>query len=443
MRKRLLQTLVILSMLLVVGCDSTGQSQTPAPILSTPPAPAPLSLYVSALDTLMQKSSISALDASTGKPRWQYNLSPQTQDRPILSQNVLYAGSSDGKVSALNASDGKLRWRSSLGKGAFPLIVGVKNGAVYVVLTPGQLSSYNIGGPILALNATNGSTKWKTRLQGTIVGVTQDTLYAASEQTLYALNAANGKVRWQFQAEEPIEWVQAVNGHIYVYTSNQSELGGGPAFAAVLYDLSPSDGSLVWRYPGQNYQEQIYLVGIENGVLYLTDSDQLATSSTQQPIQDELLALNASNGSLMWRYQQSELDSFGFGVAIEHGTIYIAGDDGTLYALNEPDGSLRWHSHVADEGFSIMLGDDGNLYASSPDQGSIFALSSQDGTILWQYGEALQASIITVINGVLYGATYRFPNATTDSLVFALKTTDGSKLWTYNAGTAQITPVLG
>jgi outer membrane protein assembly factor BamB len=442
MSKRLLSALIFVSILLLAGCDNTSQGQAPGTVLTTPPGPAPLSVYIipsPAGASAQAQSTISAIDATTGKLRWHTTVNGQTQSFPRLAQNVVYIGASDGYVSALNASDGKLRWRSRLIVGISPLIERVDNGVVYVVLPTDSSAPYN-GGSVLALNASNGSLKWRSSVQGIVEGVTPDALYVASGQTFYALNPASGKILWQFNTEIPIELAEVINGQVYVFAATLADpTSSNASLSGVVYTLNPSTGSLTWRYPAPNVQEPINFAGIHNGVLYLTDSDKPGVSTP-----DELLALITSDGSLKWRYQQSRLNNNGFDVPVQNGTVYVGGDDGSLYALSEQDGSLRWQRKPESDAFSIRMGDDEGIYVSSSNGSSILALSSTDGSTRWQYGEGSSARILQIGNGVLYGvASAAFNSLQQHFSIFALKASDGSALWKYDAGTAAVSAQVG
>jgi outer membrane protein assembly factor BamB len=427
MKKGLLLALIFLSMALLAGCNDAN----PAPsVLTTPPPAAPLSIYLtSTVPGLLEQapSTITALDAITGKQRWHYTIKQQMQSFSVLAQNVIYFGSGDGYVSALNAKDGKLRWHSKIIAGALPQVEAVNSGVVYLAVSEDQSNPYS--GSIFALNARDGSIKWESPIQGTIEGITADALYVASQQTFYALSRANGLALWQFQTDIPdgmSELAETLNGQLYVEVQTPFDPNNPTTISsAILYDLNASNGSLKWRYPGPKGQEPIMVAGTANGILYLADSDQPNVSTP-----DELLALNASDGSLKWRFQQANLAGNGLETAAQNGLVYLSGNDGTLYALSEQDGSLRWQSKPANGAFGLQTGTDGNLYASAYDEGLILALNSQDGSTRWKYGQASSFPIILQMrNGILYGETSSNGTSPLPTSLFALKTTDGSRLW--------------
>jgi outer membrane protein assembly factor BamB len=440
MKKGLLLALVFLSMIILAGCNDQGPDY-----LTTPPPKAPLSLYLiytPAGPLELAQSTISALDASTGKERWNYVIKRQTQGFLVLSQNVLYFGASDGYVYAFNAFDGQMRWRTQLVTDGLPEVEGASNGLVYAILAIDQSNPYN-GGSVIALRVKDGTVKWQSPVQGNLDGVTSNALYVSSQQTFYALNPTTGQQLWQFNTDNPPGLGQVLDGQVYIGARAPFDPNNpNTSRPGVFYDLNASNGTLKWRYPGQDAAQQpANLVGFANGTVYLTNSDQPNPST-----QDELLALNASDGSLKWRFRHSGLDSDGYNVAVQDSIVYIGGDDGSLYALSEQDGSLLWQSKPTSGPFALSLGADGGVYISSFSENNILALSTKDGSTRWKYDKIDTSSeIIQMANGVLYGETFTAPNSLSPypSSVFALRPTSGATLWAHDVGSGQFYVMVG
>jgi ABC-type dipeptide/oligopeptide/nickel transport system permease subunit len=118
-------------------------------------------------------------------------------------------------------------------------------------------------------------------------------------------------------------------------------------------------------------------------------------------------------------------------VITEDGTLYIAGRDGRLYALDPMGMLLRETSVSATPVGSPALGAEGQLYLSDSD-GGLIALSS-DGTQLWHYapGDTLpaRAGPIVASNGTLYYAA--------GSQLLALSA-EGQPLWREVAALASV-----
>lgn len=440
---------------------------------ATPSGPAPLSIYVSTGDSQPHPNTVFALDASTGKQRWRYQARTPTQPQPFLSEKSVYFGSTDGKVSALNASTGKLLWRVALSAEGVPVVQTAEQGVIYVVFVGcyyfgffGPCPASQPGGPLFALSASTGKTLWEFQgevnleldIEGQSMQATQDAFYVTSGLNLFALDPVTGRQLWQFSAGSPARDTQngymsiarIINGQVYTVASvlTTSTAAG---FKQVLYDLNERSGTRVWNYPSLDTPDLPFFATIENGVAYFSDTTQPnAWMQNSQPAYDEVLALNASDGTPRWHHQQDGMNALN-SIVVRNGSVYIAGEDGTLYSLREQDGSLQWQNKLLGNGFHINLEDDENLYVIPYDnlhtrQGVLLALSSTNGSALWTFAResvGSSLSVLKVIQGVLYGTVSSQPDTGTSSFVFALKTTDGSELWSYDAGMTPIVPVLG
>jgi outer membrane protein assembly factor BamB len=125
---------------------------TPGYVISSPAIGADGTVYVGSFD-----SRLYALDAGTGAVRWSFKTSDHIYSSPALVGGSVYFASANGSVYALNTS-GRLRW------------------------------SFDTGAPVRsspALGRAPGGRGW--------------ILYVGSSNgRLYALNAANGRLRWSY-----------------------------------------------------------------------------------------------------------------------------------------------------------------------------------------------------------------------------------------------------
>jgi outer membrane protein assembly factor BamB len=97
--------------------------------------------------------SLVALERSTGNVEWEVNLNPNKRfrdvdDSPILENNIIYVSSYDGKLYALAKEDGKTIWSTNEG------------GYDRVLLSGKSLFLSSTSGKILAIDKTTGKTIW-------------------------------------------------------------------------------------------------------------------------------------------------------------------------------------------------------------------------------------------------------------------------------------------
>jgi eukaryotic-like serine/threonine-protein kinase len=290
--------------------------------------------------------SIYALDASTGAVRWRVGTSGPGVSSPAIANGAVYIGSNDG-IYALDASTGAVRWRvGTSGPGVSSPTIA--NGAVYV----------GTNGSLVALDASTGALRWqfppKTTLSpSTGAGaslrtflpqfqprsnpyfafstpvVANGVVYADSEgdQSVYALDASTGTVRWQFtippSGYEFPDAPAVEHGVVYV-VSGYNEVFGS-AHGSV-YALDASTGAVRWRVHDSTHAYSA--PAVVDGVIYV--------GSTERYV----YALDAITGAVRWRFQTD--GPVGSLPGVANGVVYVAIYDGSVYALNAKTGAQRW-----------------------------------------------------------------------------------------------------
>jgi outer membrane protein assembly factor BamB len=444
MRSKMASLVILLSLLVLAGCGNAVRTATPTPVVPTPSptlsGPPPLSLYFSApmpaaspasTPATTQQSTVSALDASTGKLRWTYTAGSQVQSVPVVAQDTLYVGADDQAVYALNIGNGSVRWKASL-EGE-PEVITVQDGVVYgdiVLITSGHATR----GPIFALSASDGALLWRSDVSGAFYGLIDGVVYVVtSDNQLYTLDAGKGTMRWQFQMNYQFNGLKVAQGLVFLFASQRAN--GTPN--VVLSVLDVSTGKLQWSYPAQKDTENLSLVGVENGVLYLVSSVQQNLAS--MPL---VLALDASDGALLWQYQASNPSTSFTSSTLDQGVLYLGTNAGLLFALRATNGSVRWQTKPTSTMMNFDLIDNGALYVTVSTQG-VTAINLSDGSVRWRYQSADYVGISSVRNGVLYGFSVSSsfgPNS--HNYILALRASDGALLWRYDAGASSIFPVL-
>jgi serine/threonine-protein kinase len=398
-----------------------------------------LSLYfsgfVSPQDTpnASAQRALLALNASDGSLRWTYQAKGQVQFHPVLDHNMVYIGTADGNVDALDAASGKLRWKQFIGSGS-PVVSVVTEGSVYGTRSPTpEYVPFGVpaDGAVFALNTSDGTSRWTTSVTGAVLGVVDGVVYVgnAEQHTLFALRASDGAQQWQFHASYPPEQIAVAEGQIFLLAADRTNSPVVASFTA----LNESSGAPQWSYSTQKAPGDIHLVGEEAGVVYLLTSVAQNESSLTS-----LVALDVRAGTLRWQTSPSPALS----ARLESGVVYLGETNGIFEARAAADGSLRWRIQTSgkDVGAPLLVAD-GLLYTSS---GGLTALSTTDGMVAWSYPSDVFVQVLAAMEGVLYAVT----NATLtgqpgEDDVLAFQSRDGSALWRYDAGYAQIFPVVG
>jgi outer membrane protein assembly factor BamB len=180
-------------------------------------------------------------------------------------------------------------------------------------------------------------------------------------------------------------------------------------------NAGPELGCVKWIFDTNGPVTKSVVVG-DNGNIYIACEDGF------------LYAVDA-NGNLIWQYDVNSplLGSPSIGL---DGTIYLGGENGNLLAISK-EGNLRW-SFTSGDMFSAStaVSKDGKIFAGSMD-GNLYALSS-DGSELWTLetsglGIGSKGSIVASpsidANGLVYITGLYDPN------LYALDPNNGSVKW--------------
>jgi outer membrane protein assembly factor BamB len=275
---------------------------------------------------------------------------------------------------------------------------------------------------ISALDANTGKLRW-TYITGAQVQnvpvVDHDTLYVgADNQTVYALNAGNGSVRWKASVGGEPHVITVQNGLVYGDIALNS---GGRSTLGPIFALDARNGSIAWRS-----QINGSFFGLIHGVVYVATAD------------NKLYALDAAHGSARWQFQ---MDYPFAGLKVVAEQVYLlaahrASDapNVVLYVLNASTGALQWRYPAARkdlENLDLIDADNGALYLLASGQQNLaalplaLALNASDGSVLWQYqasGKSSSFTSSTLDNGTLYLGT-------TTGQLLALSEQDGLVRW--------------
>jgi outer membrane protein assembly factor BamB len=248
--------------------------------------------------------NVYALNISDGTLLWQYPTGSYVISAPVVANAVVYVGSDDNDVYALNATEGTLLWKYATGN-PVQFTPAVFNGVVYVASSDGN---------IYALNAATGSLDWKflttASNNGSTPSVANGTLYMASaDGNLYALNASNGNLLWKTPLGAPADGSTAAvaNGVVYV----------GSGDGGVFYAINAYTGAVLWKY---STKVPVYSASVvADGVVYFGDGSGF------------FYAMNATTGALLWKYTTA---GFFPSAAVTNGRVYLAADK--FYVLSVP-----------------------------------------------------------------------------------------------------------
>jgi outer membrane protein assembly factor BamB len=196
----------------------------------------------------------------------------------------------------------------------------------------------------------------------------------------YYVNADNF---YSYSQEGELTWVYETGSNkplqsgIIIDSNNTVYFGSRDSY---LYALN-ANGTLKWKYKTSALITQNAIPNIDlQGNIYITNF--IFTPS--EPDRGELYSINPE-GMLNWKVMYDNGFAFKSPVFSPDGTtIYIAGVDSNLFALNL-DGSIKWKYSCGEIMKSPMVDSDGNIYFIPNEVPQYFYSLTSDGNIRWQY----------------------------------------------------------
>ncbi len=191
------------------------------------------------------------------------NADPNTRSSsPTVSNDVIYVGSTDGKLYAIDATTGQTRWTFTASGGPMHSSPAIADGKVYIGSDDSGLYAFNASG----CNASMCSPMWIASTQAKILSsptVVNGVVYIGSaDHKLYAIDAFTGNIHWisldmgNYINSSPI----VANGVVYIGSFNSQ-----------IYAFNASTGDQLWSTTLSNAISSSPTV--VNGVVYVVAQD--------------------------------------------------------------------------------------------------------------------------------------------------------------------------
>ena len=264
-----------------------------------------------------------------GRVQWSYNCGADVDTLPVMDgKGAVAFGCNDGGFYGLKP-DGDLRYRLPVNKALASSPAATRDGTIYFGARDRRIYSVD----------RQGKVRWRIRTGGDVDGspcIGQDgAVYIGSDDRhLYAIDPL-GHIGWYHKFPAPIRSRPAISSKETIHVTAMDQR---------LYALAP-DGQELWNFQSDGQIVSWPVVGPE-GTVYFGSRDH------------RVYAVDGA-GKLRWRFETaSEVDSHP-AIAHDGTTIHVGSDDGTLYALDAKDGSLRWWfpAHAAIRGGLVSRGD--------------------------------------------------------------------------------------
>lgn len=263
--------------------------------------------------------------------RWSFETETRAHP-PTVADGTVYFASQDGHLYALEAGSGQVHWKRvrDTAWNVAPVIAdgvvtysGYSNAAAYDAATGDELWSFEPSGANATLAYAfddDGEAVYLGASNHTSPSVVVDDPY----DRVYAFDRRSGDRLWTTTLSEssqeyvPPQSVTAAGDKVFVTVGDQQ----GEILA-----LDATDGSELWRHSIERFVGEPI---VANGMVY-------QNSGTS------LLALNATTGRVKWQTDGENSP----GISGE--TVYCS-KDGILRAYAATDGRTRWAAEIPDEG---------------------------------------------------------------------------------------------
>jgi outer membrane protein assembly factor BamB len=285
-----------------------------------------------------------AIDGAIGLLKWKFATGARVSSSPAVADGVVFFGSYDGNFYAVDARSGGVKWKfKNAGErryagthlhGALPVAEKMPDPFdVYLsspVVWKGAVYFGSGDGNVYAVDAGSGALKWKFQT-GDVVhaspAIVDGRLYVGSWDTyFYALDAATGAEVWRFKTGDDPET------HNQVGIQSSAAVANGTVYFGCrdskFYALDAATGKQLWVFPN-NGSWVITSPVVQDGKVYLATSDTAL-----------LHALDAKTGAAI-HSMKYHWPIFG-SPAIAGSTLYLAGQDGKLVAIDLTEWKQAW-----------------------------------------------------------------------------------------------------
>ena len=330
--------------------------------------------------------------------KWSHTLNGAVDGTPVVVNGLVYAASYGGRLDAYHLDDGAQVW-SDEGLGAISGTPAV-SGHTLVVGT--------LTGHVLALDATNGKKLWDWAAPGSrpsiwsspaihrrtvIVGIASpygDTPLQAGR--IVALDLASGALRWNLCVRGNCAAGSGVWSSAAIDSAGHGFAGAGnPDDAVVSFDVG--SGQRLWTRTITADQRRDLDVGATPLIFQIGTREVVAVGSDG----GTFALLDVGTGKVIWARQLvagSSVHGLIASPAYDGKTLYVASASPPtdLFALDPLTGATRWHRGLGKPIYSAPAVGNGVVVFGAGDQaggkGGVYALSTEDGSLLFGYEDA-------------------------------------------------------
>ncbi|MFV9875572.1 MAG: PQQ-binding-like beta-propeller repeat protein [Rickettsiales endosymbiont of Dermacentor nuttalli] len=248
----------------------------------------------------------------------------------------------------------------------------IANGIIFVMGNKASVLAFkidNLSKPIWTKNTMPLDEK-EEYIGGGMV-TTHDKLFVtAGHRDVVALNMHNGKEIWRHSLNNIIRSAPILSQNILFVVTIDNKL----------YAIDSVSGSVIWMHEGANES-----IGIFGSASIAADSNVVVIPHSS----GQLHGLNLKTGEKLWSvnlaFNKNSLMGFSFSdiditPIIRNNIVYVAGNTGSVYAINLKNGTPLWHKNI--KGIRSLWVAGNFLYVIN-DYNELIAIYNQNGQIKW------------------------------------------------------------
>ena len=279
----------------------------------------------------------------------------------IDAENQVGYISNGSHVYAINLQTGAEKWRYPN-----PAERNVLFSAPSVLTGDSQLVVGGTNNKVYSLDAASGQLNWTFSQAGNHfyasgLSIGSKILLPNIDHNLYALDGS-GVLAWKFKTGSAL-WSAPVSDGKLVFQAGMDHF---------LYALDPETGAVVWQSEDLGGSISGTPVLSPDGVLYFGT------------YADELLAVKATNGEILWR---TPVWGWVYASPLLHeGRLYVGNLKGVFYAIDAASGSVIWQAEPhaeKDPEISRQAAVVGNTVFFGVKAGVLYALDIENGATRW------------------------------------------------------------
>lgn len=318
-----------------------------------------------------------ALDRSTGRELWSYEAGAAVNGSPAVADGVVYVTDLESTLHAVDARTGRELWRRETGPDR-PFPWGHESGDIY----PSSPTLARVGGRVLlffgagdgsvhAVEPASGEPVWRFRTDGRVrstPAVAGGILVVGSaDGHVYGLDAVTGEERWR-HATRGASLASAEFGF------DRRTIQSSPAIADGRVHIGARDGFLYTLdlATGERLWDADHEVSWVNSSPALANGRVFAGTSDGQFVQ----ALDAATGEELWR-REAEGIVWTSPIVLGDEVVFAEGA-GRVRSLDAETGRTRWSTFLPSRLWSSPVVEDGVLFLGTHG-GGMYALRSAEG----------------------------------------------------------------